>query len=139
MLFRSQHEQVFLGRDFNRDRDFSEEVAWAIDKEIRSTVEKSYKQAEELITNNRSKLQLIANALLEHETLDMEEITALMEGKDLVALHADRKAKKQATLERSQESKDFRATGRETVYKKESVQVLINEKKIAPESTNKDS
>ena len=137
-LGKRQHEQVFLGRDFNRDRDFSEEIAWSIDKEIRSTVDKSYKHAEELITNNRSKLKLIAHALLDQETLDAEEIVALMEGKDLIELHDNRKATKKAALERTQESKDFRAAGHETVYKKESLQVLINEKKMTPESPSKE-
>jgi cell division protease FtsH len=78
-----KHEQIFLGRDLARDRDFSEEIAKAIDKEIRRTVDKCYHRAEELIIQNRSKLDAIAEALLEKETLDATEIAALMEGKSL--------------------------------------------------------
>jgi cell division protease FtsH len=78
-----KHEQIFLGRDLARDRDFSEEIAKAIDKEIRRTVDKCYHRAEELIIQNRPKLDAIAEALLEKETLDATEIAALMEGKSL--------------------------------------------------------
>lgn len=90
-----KHEQVFLGRDLARDRDFSEEIAKAIDKEIRRTVDRCYHIAEELITKNREKLDSIAEALLEKETLDAAEIAALMEGKTLEELKAEEKIKQQ--------------------------------------------
>jgi len=88
-----KHDQVFLGRDLARDRDFSEEIAKAIDKEIRRTVDRCYHMAEELIIQNRQKLDAIAEALLEKETLDATEIAALMEGKPLDAPDAEGKLK----------------------------------------------
>ncbi|NLX91614.1 MAG: ATP-dependent metallopeptidase FtsH/Yme1/Tma family protein [Firmicutes bacterium] len=78
-----KHDQIFLGRDLARDRDFSEEIAKSIDKEIRRTVDKAYRMAEDLIIKNRDKLEMLATALLEKETLDAEEIENLMEGKTL--------------------------------------------------------
>jgi len=78
-----KQEQVFLGRDLARDRDFSEEVAKSIDKEIRHLVDNCYHRAQELIENYSDKLELIAQALLEKETLDASEIAALMEGRSL--------------------------------------------------------
>ena len=92
-----KHEQIFLGRDLARDRDFSEEIAKAIDKEIRRTVDKCYRRAEELIIQNRPKLDAIAEALLEKETLDATEIAALMEGKSLDELKAEENIPEQNT------------------------------------------
>lgn len=126
-LGKRQFEQVFLGRDITRDRDFSEEIARSIDAEIRTTMDERYKEAEELIRTNRDKLERIAQALLEQETLDAEEITALIEGRPLAELHS---ARKTVQAEEKQEMKDYRTAGREAVLKKDPVQVMINEKKI---------
>jgi len=133
-LGKRQYEQVFLGRDLTRDRDFSEEIARAIDMEIRSTMDDSYKHAEEIVKNNREKLDLIANALLDQETLDAEEIVALMELKSLTELHNNRQIKAKEA-EKSEEIKEFRTPRREPNIKKESLQVLINEKNV--ETDNK--
>jgi len=89
-----KHDQVFLGRDLARDRDFSEEIAKAIDHEIRRIIESCYQKAQDIIENNRDKLELIAQSLLERETLDAEEIKALMEGKSLGELDALRESKR---------------------------------------------
>ncbi len=86
-------DQVFLGRDLGRDRDFSEEIAKAIDQEIRRTVDECYRKAMEILQQNRDKLELIAAALMEKETLDAEEIKALMDGITLEELAAKRQAK----------------------------------------------
>ncbi len=88
-----KQSQVFLGRDLGRDRDFSEEIAKAIDKEIRSTIDRCYHKAEELINNNMEKLELIAGALLEKESLDAIEVEALMEGIDLEELEQESRAR----------------------------------------------
>ncbi len=136
-LGKRQYEQVFLGRDLTRDRDFSEEIARAIDMEIRSTMDDSYKHAEELIICNREKLELIANALIEQETLDAEEIVALMEVKSLTELHSSRQAKAKEA-EKAEEIKEVRAARREPSIKKESFQVLINDKKVETESQIKE-
>ncbi len=89
-----KHDQVFLGRDLARDRDFSEEIAKAIDHEIRRIMESCYQKAQDIIENNRDKLELIAQSLLDRETLDAEEIKALIEGKSLEELDDLRESKR---------------------------------------------
>lgn len=76
---------VFLGRDISRDRNYSEEVAAAIDEEVRRIVETSYERAKEILTEHRAKLDAVAEALLEKETLTREEFEAIMEGRPLTA------------------------------------------------------
>jgi cell division protease FtsH len=78
-----KHDQVFLGRDLARDRDYSEEIAKAIDQEIRKTIDDCYQKAQEILEKERSKLESIAQALLEKETLDAHEIKELVAGRPL--------------------------------------------------------
>ncbi len=74
---------VFLGRDISRERNYSEEVAATIDQEVRRLVEGSYDQAMAILEEHRDKLDAVANALLERETLEREEFEALMAGEKL--------------------------------------------------------
>ncbi len=77
-------EQVFLGRDISRDRNYSEEVAATIDKEVRSIVENAYQRALNVLTEHRDKLQEVTDALLERETLTRDQFEAIMKGEPLV-------------------------------------------------------
>ena len=70
--------QVFLGRDFNNQRNYSEEVACEIDKEVRKYIEDAYEECRKIITENIDKLHLIAQALIERETLNAAELEELM-------------------------------------------------------------
>jgi len=79
----NKQDQVFLGRDLARERDYSEEIARAIDAEIRNTIDNCYHRAEELIEKNKDKLYALAHALLEKETLESEEIIAIIENKSV--------------------------------------------------------
>ncbi|MGI6149032.1 MAG: ATP-dependent zinc metalloprotease FtsH [Limnochordia bacterium] len=79
----SGEDLVFLGRDISRDRNYSEEVAAAIDQEVREIVDNSYQRAMEILTQHRDKLDAVAQALLEKETLTREEFEAIMEGREL--------------------------------------------------------
>lgn len=82
ITFGRRQEQVFLGRDISRDRNYSEEVAYSIDKEVRRLIEDAYAKTEELLKTNIDKLHLVANALLERETLEGDELAQLLsEGK----------------------------------------------------------
>ena len=78
IAYGEENHQVFLGRDFNRDRNYSEEVAGEIDREVRRYIEEAYEACRVIITENREKLDLIANALLERETLNASELEELM-------------------------------------------------------------
>ena len=138
-LGRRQHEQVFLGRDITRDRDYSEDIARSIDEEIRRVIDECYTKAEEIIVNNRAKLELLAQALREQETVDAEEISWLMEGKTLEEIRHLRDSAKASETEETaaeniqeakEENEDYR--GSELPLKKGSVQLMIkvNDKKI---------
>ena len=78
VTFGHRQDQVFLGRDIARDKDYSEEVAAEIDKEVRSFMEDAYAATEKLLSENIDKLHVIAKALMEKETLDEEEINQLV-------------------------------------------------------------
>lgn len=78
MTFGHRQDQVFLGRDIGRDKDYSEEAAAKIDKEIRKFIDEAYQKTESLLNENMDKLHLIADALIERETLEGEEIDQLM-------------------------------------------------------------
>jgi cell division protease FtsH len=78
ITFGRRQDQVFLGRDIARDRNYSEEVAYAIDKEVRRLIEEAYGKTEEMLKNNLDKLHIVATALLERETLEREELEQLL-------------------------------------------------------------
>jgi cell division protease FtsH len=69
----------FLGRDFGKSRDYSEATAQAIDAEIKQLIDNAYHQAETLLNAGRDKVELIAMALLEYETLDASHVRDLVE------------------------------------------------------------
>lgn len=79
VTFGHRQDQVFLGRDLARDKDYSEEVAAEIDKEVRSFMEDAYAATEKLLNENLDTLHVIAQALIERETLEEEEIKELVE------------------------------------------------------------
>lgn len=89
-------EQVFLGRDIAQERNYSEEVAFKIDKEVRKIIDTSYAKAEELLKTSLDKLHLIASTLMEKETLDSDEFTALIEGRSVEEVKKERLAREEA-------------------------------------------
>ncbi len=70
---------VFLARDMNKSRNYSEETARVIDSEIKRFIDDAYNKAEQILVENRDKVELIANALLEYETLDANHLRDLIE------------------------------------------------------------
>lgn len=73
MTFGSEHDEVFIGKDLTRSRNYSEEVAAIIDKEIRKIIDTAYQKTETLLRENINKLHGVAQALLEREKLDQAE------------------------------------------------------------------
>jgi cell division protease FtsH len=67
----------FLGRDYNKNRNFSDQVALEIDNEVRKIINECYEKAKSIIEKNRDLLDLIASSLIEHETLTKEQIDYL--------------------------------------------------------------
>ncbi len=78
MTFGKKEEQIFLGRDFTQQQDYSEDTAVAIDAEIRRIIMESYERAKKILTTNRELLHRVAEKLLEKESLDGSEIDALV-------------------------------------------------------------
>ena len=76
---------VFLGRDYNKSRNFSSQVAFQIDEEVRKIIHEQYEISKKIIKDNKDLLDLIANALLEKETITREEIDYLVKNKKLPA------------------------------------------------------
>ena len=78
MAYGKEQEHVFMGRNFGNTRDFSEEIAADIDKEVKKIVDTQYELARELLTQNKDMLEYIAKELLEKETLDQTQFDELM-------------------------------------------------------------
>ncbi|AGX02121.1 MULTISPECIES: ATP-dependent zinc metalloprotease FtsH [Bacillaceae] len=79
LQFGQSQGQVFLGRDFNNEQNYSDAIAYEIDLEIQRIIKECYEKARKVLTENRDKLDLIANTLLEVETLDAEQIKSLVD------------------------------------------------------------
>ena len=74
-----QEGGVFLGRDYNKSKNFSNEVAHEIDQEVRKIIDECYKKATKILKENQDLVKLIADALLEYETITKEQIDSLVE------------------------------------------------------------
>jgi len=83
LTYGSKEEQVFLGKDFSSQKNFSDQTAKLIDQEVKTLVVGGYTRATELLKQNRDKLEEMAQALLEHETLNAKDIQNILDGKDI--------------------------------------------------------
>ncbi len=83
LAYGKKDEAIFLGREIAQHRDYSEDTAIQIDKEVKRIVNSAYKQARNILSDNREVLERIAQALLEREVIDAAEVKLLMEGKPL--------------------------------------------------------
>src|SRR6266480_4637153 len=83
LAYGKKDEAIFLGREIAQHRDYSEDTAIQIDKEVKRIVNGGYENAKNLLAKNRDTLERIAQALLEREVIDANEVKLLMEGKPL--------------------------------------------------------
>jgi cell division protease FtsH len=79
LTFGKKEEQVFLGKEFTKHKDYSEKTAEEIDEEIKSIVADRYEYAKHLLLDNKTLLTNVANALLERETLDAADIEKIVQ------------------------------------------------------------
>jgi cell division protease FtsH len=86
LVYGRKEELVFLGKEIGEQRDYSEAMAEAIDKEVRNFVISAHDRAKDALTQNREKLDRVARALLERETLSSAEFEAVMQGRPLPEL-----------------------------------------------------
>jgi len=78
ITFGSGQEEVFLGRDFTQQKNFSEETSGLIDEEVKRIIDTAYKRTEDILNENMGKLHSVANVLLEKEKIDGEEFEGIM-------------------------------------------------------------
>ncbi|MBB6669585.1 ATP-dependent zinc metalloprotease FtsH [Cohnella nanjingensis] len=79
MQFGQTQGQVFLGRDLGHEQNYSDAIAYEIDQEMQSIIQSCYDRAKKLLTEKSAEVHLLANTLLEQETLELEQIKALIE------------------------------------------------------------
>ena len=91
VLGRQRHE-VFLGRDLGEDRNYSDQIAFAIDEEVRKIVEECYVRVKKLLSDNRDKVDLVAETLLEREVMDGHDLAVLLGEEEPVSEKSEEKA-----------------------------------------------
>ena len=94
MTFGKKNEEVFLGREIQTHRDFSEVTARMIDEEVVRIVRSAQKSANDILKNNESILHRISKELLEHETIDERDLNRILEGKKVIRRKAKTQRKK---------------------------------------------
>ncbi len=97
---------VFLGRDFGRTADYSDATAQAIDEEVRRIVTAGFDKCTQILTEQRTQLERVANALYDYETLDAEDVKLVMEGKELARPTPPRKVKTREQFMEEQKVKE---------------------------------
>jgi cell division protease FtsH len=105
LTFGHRNDQVFLGKDIARDRNYSEAVAFSIDREARRIMDECYNRAKQILEEHMDKLHLVAQTLMEKETLEAEEFEALIETSSLP--EKAEKAEKAEPAERTKETAAF--------------------------------
>ena len=78
IAYGSGEEEVFLGRDFAKEKNYSEETSGLIDEEVKRIIDTAYQRAQKLLSDNMNKLTAVANVLLEKEKIDGEEFEQIM-------------------------------------------------------------
>ena len=78
IVYGSGHDEVFLGREINNSKNYSESIAAAIDQEVRAIIDSAYTKCEKILTDNMDKLHAVAKELFEKEKLDGKEFETIM-------------------------------------------------------------
>jgi len=114
IAFGKDNDEVFIGRDYNHIRNYSEAVASEIDEEVERIILDAYKRTEAILTEHMDKLHVVAKALVEREKIDADEFYALMDGKELPPLKAKKEDAPQADDEAQNGEQPEDAAGEET-------------------------
>ncbi|MDO8494101.1 MAG: ATP-dependent zinc metalloprotease FtsH [Deltaproteobacteria bacterium] len=86
LAFGQKEEEIFLGRDISRHKDYSEETAKKIDQEIKRIIDENFARAKEILEKNVDKLKALSEALLEFETLDSSQIDQVLRGEKVTPI-----------------------------------------------------
>ena len=120
MTFGKKNEEIFLGREIQSQRDYSEVTARMIDEEISRIIRTAQRVSEEILNENKELLHNMASSLLEHETIDSKDIQKLINGKKIIRRKSSSKkssngklgTKKKATQKNSEPVKPVKANGK---------------------------
>ena len=117
IAYASEHtdDEIFLGRDFNSQKNYSDETAALIDSEIKKIIDEAYERAEKILRENSDKVEFIGNYLIDHEVMDAEQFEAVMNGSPTVEdLEAMAEAKRQKSRsENDKREEELRAKAAE--------------------------
>ncbi|NIN33688.1 MAG: ATP-dependent zinc metalloprotease FtsH [Gammaproteobacteria bacterium] len=82
LTYSEEEDEVFLGHSVTKHKAISDETTHLIDEEIKNIIDRNYRRAEKLLTDNRDKLDMMADALMKYETIDRDQIDTIMQGKE---------------------------------------------------------
>ena len=115
-------ESVFLGRDYNQTKNFSDQVALEIDKEVRKIIDECYAQAKEILKKHKNLVEVLAKVLAEKETLTKEEIEDIVEANSEIKIKKDEKIS-----DEERENKEVKEENKEETSKKTKKQTKTEE------------
>ena len=119
MMLDEPDENTFLGRDYNKNKNFSDTVAYEIDEEMRSIINECYEKSKKILKENQKLLKLIAETLLEEETITKEQIDSLVEHGKLIKPESDEESTEKTTTEESKPKKESKKVIKEDKEKDE--------------------
>ena len=145
ILWDSEHssDEVFLGRDFSSDKNYSEETAAKIDSEIKRIIKDAYDRSKAILTDNIDKMHFIAKFLVDHETMDDAQFRAVMEGEptveELEAMTAERERRSREENDRRREIEEAEERERREAEERERVREEENYNRDEHDSDSDDS
>ena len=125
--YEEKSEGVFLGRDYAKSKNFSDKVAHEIDEEVRKIIDECYKKAEEILRENKNLVMLLADALIENETLTKEQIDSLVNTGKLTPEEPSEVAGEKTVAKLREEAKAKGIKGYSKMTKEELEEALKNE------------
>ena len=123
--YEHQESSVFLGRDYNKSRNFSDAIALEIDEEVRKIINEQYEVTKKILKENKKLLDLIANALIEYETLTKEQIDYLVKNGHMMT----EQSKEESLKSLKDQAKNLGIKGYTTMSKEELEKAIKKEKK----------
>lgn len=108
MQFEHRSESVFLGRDYNQTKNFSDQVALLIDQEVKKIIDDCYEKAQKIVSKEKKLVEILANRLIANETLTKEEIEDLVEANINYKVKDDEEVKKEKDTEKKEKKDEIK-------------------------------
>ena len=108
MQFEHRNESVFLGRDYNQTKNFSDQVALLIDQEVKKIIDDCYEKAQKIVSKEKKLVEILANRLIANETLTKEEIEDLVEANSNYKIKDDEEVKKEKDTEKKEKKDEIK-------------------------------